>query len=325
MSLLIHPGFHKTGTTWLQQQLFSDSRYFLMMFDHEEIDGLFIRPHDLEFSVADVASEVARRRAAAGSPVIEVISSENLSGQPFAGSLLSRTVAQRLADTCGPAKILLTVRAQLPITRSLYMQYLKRGGRLTIDKFLSYQPEPNYAWFNESVLKFGNLARCYGQLFGDENVLALPQELLARDRRAWLGHFFRFVIGAEPPTDLDLDGRERTGVSPPASGMPLLRTANLFREGPLNPNAIRTFGWLGDMLHRGAYRWKVGNGAAERTLNAIIRKRFSGQFAADNKLLQNYCPVDLRALGYEMEPDPAIIRDSDSSTSVVTESVGNGW
>jgi hypothetical protein len=44
MPLLIHPGFHKTGTTWLQQQVFSDTRAFHMLFDHEEIDRLFIPP-----------------------------------------------------------------------------------------------------------------------------------------------------------------------------------------------------------------------------------------------------------------------------------------
>lgn len=300
MSLLIHPGFHKTGTTWLQQQLFSDRRYFHMMFDHEEVDRLFIRPHDLDFRADAVAKEVEARRGAADSPLIDVISSENLTGQPFAGSQMSRVIAQRLADTCGPAKILLTVRAQLPITRSLYQQYLKRGGRLTIEQFLSYEPEPNYAWFNESVLRFGQLAGAYGELFGDENVLVLPQELLARDRQAFLVHLFRFATGAEFGGDLAVDERPREGISPPASGMFLLRGGNLFCDGPLNPNAIRSLEWLGRLMHRAAYRWTVGERAAQDRLKRTISAHMTGKFGESNRVLQRYCPLDLAQLGYEM-------------------------
>lgn len=300
MPLLIHPGFHKTGTTWLQQQLFSDSRYFNMLFDHDEIDRWFIRPHELEYVAADTAHETMARRSPPGSPLIDVISSETLCGQMFSGSRLSRVVARRLADCCSEAKVLLTVRAQLPITRSIYIQYLKRGGRLTIEEFLDYQPEPNYGWFNPSVIRFGNLARCYGELFGDNNVLVLPQELMARDRQAWLGHLFRFLTGATFEGDLSIEDRPREGVSPPASGMPLLRTANLFREGPLNPNAVRAMRSLGDFLHRMAYQWKLGDKAARKKLADAISGRLSGQFGESNRILQGYCPVDLAPLGYEM-------------------------
>lgn len=300
MPLLIHPGFHKTGTTWLQQQVFSDTRAFHMLFDHEEIDRLFIRPHDLVFSAGDTAREVTAARSPANSPLIDVISSETLSGEMFTGSRLSNVVAQRLAETCGPAKILLTVRSQLAVTRSIYIQYLKRGGGLSIEDFLGYRPEPNYGWFNADVIHYGRLARRYGKLFGHDNVLVLPQELMAADRKAWLGHLFRFVTGGEAPDELSLDGRPREGVSPPASGMRLLRTANLFRAGPLSPNAIRPLGWLGTLLHRAAYKWKLGDAAAQKRLKDAISAHFAGQFGATNRLLQDYCPVDLAALGYEM-------------------------
>lgn len=300
MPLLIHPGFHKTGTTWLQQQLFSDTRHFHMLFGHEDIDRLFIRPHALTFSAEETAREVAAARSPEGSPLIDVISSETLSGEMFTGSRLSALVAERLAATCGGAKILLTVRAQLAVTRSIYIQYLKRGGRLSIEDFLGYSAEPNYGWFNADVIHYGRLARHYGALFGHENVLVLPQELMAKDRQAWLGHLFRFVTGMDLPGDLSVDGRPREGVSPPASGMGLLRAANLFREGPLNPNAIRSLGWLGTLLHRAAYKWKLGDSAAQKHLRDVIAAHFAGQFGETNRLLQGYCPVDLVALGYEM-------------------------
>ena len=300
MPLLIHPGFHKTGTTWLQQQLFSDTKYFNMLFSHEDIDRLFIRPHTLTFSTENTTREVKAACSPEGSPLIDVISSETLSGEMFTGSRLSALVAERLADTCKPAKILLTVRSQLAVTRSIYIQYLKRGGRLSIEAFLGYQPEPNYGWFNADVIHYGRLAQHYGTQFGDENVLVLPQELMAKDRQAWLGHLFRFATGEDFSGDLSVDARPREGVSPPASGMALLRTANLFRKGPLSPNAATSLGWLGTLLHRAAYKWKLGDKAAQKHLKDVIAAHFAGQFGETNRLLQGYCPVDLATLGYEM-------------------------
>lgn len=301
MPLLIHPGFHKTGTTWLQQQLFSDTRYFNMMFDHADIDRLFVSPHDLDFTADMARAAVDARRSAADSGQIDVLSSETLCGQMFYGSRLSRVTAQRLAESCGPAKILLTVRGQLSVTQSIYIQYLKRGGRLGIDDYLGYQPEPGYDWFNASVISYAKLAHCYGDLFGHENILVLPQELLAKDRQAWIGHLFRFIAGADFAGDLSIDGRPREGVSPPVSGIPLLRAANVFRAGPMNPNAIQSLGWLGRALNSAAYRWKLGDASARRRMRATIARHFSGKFGASNRALQGYCPVDLAHLGYEME------------------------
>ena len=202
MSLLIHPGFHKTGTTWLQQQLFSDTGYFHSMFSHEEIYSLFVRPHDLEFCRDTAEKLVSERRSndtnGGGKPIVDVISSEILSGLIFTGSHTSKIIAERLAECCGGAKILFTVRAQKPITRSIYFQYIKRGGRLDIEDFLTYRPEPGYGWFNPSVVAFDLLVRCYADLFGADNVLVLPQELLGRGDRlpARIGR--RDLTGLDP-------------------------------------------------------------------------------------------------------------------------------
>jgi len=300
MPLLIHPGFHKTGTTWLQQQLFNDRNYFHSMFTHEEIDGLFVRPHDLEFSTKATLAAVDERRSKTGANTIDIISSEILSGLIFTGSRTNKSMAERLAASCGKAKILLTVRAQMPIVQSIYFQYIKRGGRLNIDDFLSYQPEPGYGWFNSSVIAFDQLASCYAELFGQENVMVLPQELLARDRPTYVDHIMRFAGGKGFGTDIKIEDRPREGVSPPASGVWLLRAGNLFKSGPMNPNAIRSLHGLGSALHSAAYRWTWGKNAAKIKMGAIIAQHLEGKYGESNRRLQTYCPVDLAGLGYEM-------------------------
>jgi len=304
MSLLIHPGFHKTGTTWLQQQLFSDTGYFHSMFSHEEIDSLFVRPHDLEFCRDTAEKLVSERRSndtnGGGKPIVDVISSEILSGLIFTGSHTSKIIAERLAECCGGAKILFTVRAQKPITRSIYFQYIKRGGRLDIEDFLTYRPEPGYGWFNPSVVAFDLLVRCYADLFGADNVLVLPQELLARDRNAFVSHIMKFAGGDGFGNGIEIEDRQRESVSPPASSVWLLRLGNLFREGPVNPNAIGSLNSMGNMMHSLAYSWKWGDKAAKKKMDAIIAKHMTGQFGASNRRLQAFCPVDLASLGYEM-------------------------
>lgn len=135
MTLLLHPGFHKTATSWLQQTVFSEERLFRSLLDHQQIDDRLVRPHDLSFDANSAKLEIDRLREEASSSPVDVISSEVLSGNILFGSRDSQAVAERLANTCSDAKVLLTVRAQKSITKSIYLQYIKRGGRLSIDDF----------------------------------------------------------------------------------------------------------------------------------------------------------------------------------------------
>ena len=148
MTLLVHPGFHKTGTSWLQKQLFSDARLFNKLFDHREIHDLMVKPHDLVFDAEGVRQAIDQRRSAPDNPVIDVISSETLCGSPFTGRRASAAIANRLAQTTGPAKVLITIREQGAMLKSTYLQYVKRGGRMSLADFVGYQPEPDYPTFD---------------------------------------------------------------------------------------------------------------------------------------------------------------------------------
>lgn len=302
MTLLLHPGFHKTGTTWLQETVFAEGRLFRALLTHHEIDELLVRPHDLEFDEEAARTRIAGLRESIQSGITDVISSEILSGTMFSGSRECLRLAERLRSVIGEARILLTVRSQQSIMRSVYLQYVKRGGRLSIQDFIDYSPEPGYFWFNLRLLEFDRLAGAYAGLFGADNVLVLPQELLKTDRGAYLSHLFAFADIPEDGRAVALDFGTERGVSPPASGIPLLRTANIFQPGPLNPEAPGFLSFIGRPLHRLAYRWRIGIEGAERALNTAIEARLSGRYAMANRRLQEYAPVDLAALGYEMEP-----------------------
>lgn len=300
MKLLIHPGFHKTGTSWLQDSVFSKEVLFNSLFTHTEIDALLVRLHDLDFDPAEVHSAAKPRLAAGQAGSIPVVSSEILSGTMFDGSRDSKVLADRLKASFPEAKILLTVRNQSSILASVYVQYLKRGGRKKFAEFLNYSCEPGYRWFVPSCLNLGQLTAYYAELYGKENVLVLPQELLARERQAYLNMLINFAsdgIAQEYEHEVDT---KHVGKSPPYSGLFLLRLGNLFGTRPLNPEAISTLSWVGTFAHKLAYSWTIGDSAARRKVMATSDTFVAGRFGKDNALLQSYCPVDLKELGYQL-------------------------
>ncbi|MEE4208836.1 MAG: hypothetical protein V2I43_06190 [Parvularcula sp.] len=304
MTLLLHPGFHKTATSWLQETVFAERRLFRSLMNHHQIDELLVRPHDLDFDPQAAAQEIADRRANPRPGVVDVISSEILSGNIIMGSRDSYALADRLAASTGPAKVLLTIRAQKPITKSIYLQYVKRGGRLDIEEFLTFEPEPGYFWFDPSTLEFDKLAKVYANHFGSENVLVLPQELLVRDRPRYLRLLMAFAGLEESKAEQDLAALSARSISPPVSGIPILRLANSISQSPFNPRPPSRLSWFGSLIERAGYRWTFGEGRAAARISQAIEANLTRRYGASNHRLQQYCPVDLRALGYEVEEQP---------------------
>ncbi|VAW02231.1 hypothetical protein MNBD_ALPHA04-675 [hydrothermal vent metagenome] len=301
MTLLIHPGFHKTGTTWMQEVLFKDERLFNLMFDQLETDALLVRPHDFQFSKQDATASIDARRSAADSNLIDVISSELLCGNMFSGSRDSRILAERLFAVTGPAKILLTVRAQRPMLKSVYLQYVKRGGRKSLTDFLNFEPEPGYNWFRPEIFEFHHLADHYASLFGAQNILVLPQELLIGDRQAFFEILMKFVTGEALVEGMSVSNEKGVGISPPSSAIPMLRFANLLRKTPVNPEAMTSFSGVGDLLTSLSYRMRFGRKRKDANISREIKSFADGRYGVSNTKLQSYVPVDLSDLGYETQ------------------------
>ena len=298
--ILIHPGFHKTGTSFLQQSVFAEERLFNSLLSHQEAHNLLVGPSPFEFNLKDVKRRIADAACARRHGAADVISSEILSGTMFQGSRDANMIAGRLKQACPDARILLTVRSQTSLARSVYLQYIKRGGRRKVEHFFRHQPEPGYHWFSPQILQFHNLIEYYATLFGKDNVIVLPQELLKNDRSYYLRLLFEF---ADVQFDNEIDKRiasEAVGKSPPASGIPILRAGNLFRQTPLNPEGIARLSLIGNSLARLAFNWRVGAERAERKLSDHIRAEVAGKYGLSNSRTQKFCPVDLSKLGYEV-------------------------
>ncbi len=300
MTLLIHPGFHKTATTWLQETVFSNGRYFNSLASHDEVNVLVVGPHETVFDAAGLRTLIAERAAMGSASRANVLSSEIMSGNILLGSRDSVTIANRLADAVPDAKILFTVRSQKAITKSIYVQYLKRGGRLPLAQFLRYSPPPGYAWFDPDTLEFDRLVSVYADHYGAANILVLPQELLRRRKQDYLENLFAFAGISDTPTVAELEQANARGVSPRASGLPLIRFSNRLRQTTFNPAPKPSTEKIGGAIQALGYRWKLGSESAEARMKAAISEVLGNRYRASNARLQQFTPFDLRELGYDM-------------------------
>lgn len=298
MTLLIHPGFHKTGTTWLQEELFTDQRLFRSLLSAQQIDDLIVRPHDFRFDAAAVETEIGNLVRATPDDIVSVISSEILVGNPIFGARDGMQLANRLAKVARNAKILLTIRNQRSVLRAIYQQYVKRGGTLTPDDFFGPAPEPGYFGFSTDGIAFDRYAVHYAELFGADNVMILPQELLAQDPDQFFLHIVQFATGSPPPPDVKVSNKRGAGVSPPMGGTPLFRLANHIRRTPIHPGGPRWLSPIGNLVFRAGYRQRLFSQRYLREVEAAIARHFAVDFAPANRILQRYCPVELAKLGY---------------------------
>lgn len=129
--MLIHIGFHKTGTSWLQQTLFATDP-FVTPWRSREIAAQIILPNELSFDSAEALralEDVAESGGGStGRELLRVLSWERLSGSPHAGGFDAAQIAGRLHEMYPDARVLIGVREQRSMTLALYRQYVRDGG-----------------------------------------------------------------------------------------------------------------------------------------------------------------------------------------------------
>lgn len=300
--LLIHIGYHKTATTWMQHRLFHPEHGYKPLFGHQDVFDLFVRPHGLVFDPALVRDAVSAASAAVEAGETGVISSEILSGQPFFGGRESDVLAMRLAKVVPNARILISIRSQMRILPSLYMQYLSRGGTMNYVQFFSGKTDIQYYRFSLEHFKYHRLVRFYQNLFGEERVFVLTNESLRNDRDATLRRLARFSGNARY-LDLSSDASRPVGVSYPEYAAPFLRRINHIQTSTLNPRPIFSIG----KTPRGLYKI-VGNimkkppasniFANWMPVSSYVTNEFKDYFADSNKELAEIVGPQLVLSGY---------------------------
>ena len=301
---LIHLGLHRTGSTWFQQHVLDgrDGRPLNTLPDRAEAAARIVLPRELDFDaestrrwIHDRIAEVEHR----GSSVI--ISNERFSGNPASGWSDAERNVQRLASLLPEARILLVVREQHALVRSIWLQQIRIGGISGIEDFLRPLDSGDHRLpaFDPGFLGFDRFVDLLDRVFGAENVLVLPFEGLRDDPARHLARVEEFSkIPLPPPPD--------TGPvfsAPPLLEAAVLRRVNLLavrsslHRAPPFPRLARPGRRIASAIGRIAT--KSGETRRRAHADRIIKERLSDlDLPASNRRLSSRIGLDLSAFGW---------------------------
>ncbi len=304
--LLIHIGYPKTGSTWLQRVVFDSGRYGILPWGQDGSEQGAHALNHVDPLAPDLAGPreayLARLQPDLPADAWVALSGESLSGSLFSGGHNSAWNAELLHGLFPDARILLVVREQRSIILSAYGQYVKKGGLLRLDAFLAGSRSMRMPFFNLRQFKYDRLVAHYQGLFGADHVQVLPYEWIVNDPVRLLAELRRF-LGIEG--EIAEPGKEVLNASRDAVALVVMRHLNYLRRAdPLNglsPLATnfgrrlidnfcaRLQGRLFDPLSRRVRRrW-------QRQIAATVE----GSYAESNQRLAQLTGLPLAQLGYD--------------------------
>lgn len=302
MRPLLHIGYHKTGTSWLQQCVFSNPEA-----GFTKIAGLrtLARANPFAFEPEGIRAEVKRKIGRAQArDLIPVLSNERLSGHPHSGGYDSKIIADRLAAVFPNARVLVVIREQADMLTSIYKQYLKKGGAGSFRQYVTAPPDAGrMPLFRFDFLEYHRLVGYYQELFGATNVLVLPYELLATQPDVFLEQIGGFL-------GVPVTGRwehQRVNVSPSALSLSLKRhAARWIVRTSLNPSPPFEIYEANEALLRICYKLDaivpaVLQARYERRWHRFAESEVDTRYGISNAITSKLTSIDLRAFGYVCE------------------------
>ena len=318
--MLIHIGYHKTGTTWLKKNLFEkgDKGFFPISkkgvahdesnkyarYAHEVAQQFFFT-HPVHFDGEalrhKLENEIDWRRKG-----VPVLSSERLSGNPHSGGYDSGEIAHRLHAVFPDAQIFIVIREQSSMILSNYFQYLSYGGARSLEDYVTREFDGRIPHFSKDHFRYDKLLKLYQNLFNESKVLVLPYEMFERSPEAFIGALSRFS-GANIPLDLPYTIYVNKGTG--RFVLNLTRLLNLF----LVKDSINAYSPLSPFSPRYGRRLIRGLKAAlELIVPDVMEKRFverhfrlvveltRGYYEDSNAATSRYIGINLGDYGYRI-------------------------
>ena len=313
--VLIHIGYHKTGTNWLQRELFRESATGYRWLGKRPASHpiwAIVNARALEFDAASVRAGLEPRvRKAEDLGAVPVVSLERLSGHPFSGGHDAAQIAERLRAVFPHSRVLAVIREQRTMIVSTYKQYVKAGGACTLEQLLDPPTRQNWRIpsFDFRHFAYEHLIRRYHDLWGPENVLVLPYEQFVRDGRGFVERIAAFAGRPVPADALDrLPYAKRYNPSPSAATVAALRRLHkLTPRTELNPAPLvesRLLGRLSEELEKsdliGSRLPRRLTEQAEERLRKAVAEAVGDRYAAGNARTAELTGLDLAALGWRV-------------------------
>lgn len=305
--MLIHIGFPKTATTFLQGVIFRPEHGYTDAWvgvDKGEVVEHFLLTHPGRFDARAVRARFEADHAEHAPALVRTISHETLSGSELHDWRQVAMVPERLHATFPEARIVMFIREQQAMLRSSYKQYVWEGGSLAPERYFGaghwrpgFRPPGDL-----ERLDYHLTIERYHVLFGAERVLVVPYEDFAARPAETLLRLHRF---AGAPEVVQATGERRN------AGLGAAATEALRR---LNRVIRRPEGWSGEradlpLAYRAKYRLV---GLADRVLPArwheargrrvaeTIARLTAGRYVESNRRTAALTGLALDDLGYEI-------------------------
>jgi hypothetical protein len=310
--VLVHIGYHKTGTKWLRGSLFRDpaTGYGWLPKDSPPIRAL-VRTRPLDFDAEETRKQleplVAEKEAAG---LLPVICWGRLAGQAFSGGHDEKEIADRLKAVLPDARVLAVIREQRSMIVSTYKQYVKAGGAAPLRAFL--RPTDEQGWrvpsFDFEYFEYHRLLGYYQSLFGADSVLVLPYEQLVSDRRGFVNRVAEFA--GRPVPDAVLARMLKTKRTNPAQAALVIgATRALNRFGPrneLNPAPLldsKRIAALATQVRKRVDPAEVPGARAlaersEQRLRRAVGEIVGDRYAESNRITSELFGLDLASYGW---------------------------
>jgi len=233
LKIIFHIGFHKTGTTWLQRNVFSNLN--LVVNSEKPWDDAFLRylilSDEASFEVT-ACKQLLKDRLKESS--VNIVSAERLTGHPYSGHIDRYRIMNRIKLCFPEAQVICGVRKPASIIESIYKQMVKEGYPGKIES-LFYDQWKGFSFDLNAYdyLKFYNYSL---NLFGKENIFFFAYERFKLDNESLLLNLSQFL-----ETDLLKSSNKSMGVENKAfknSYYRVRRILNYFTFGELNKTPI---------------------------------------------------------------------------------------
>lgn len=318
MKKIFHLGFHKTGSTHLQTEIFPQlADVLLLTRPHTELFAAF---NQLKYDTDDAydPSRVDKliQEAATQNPSAKtlLISDETMLGAPYKNYLNRDAIARRLKALSPDAEVIIFLRGQIDLIGSLYNQYVKvralqcefgsefialNGVGVRFTDRGNYQADrdmrphhfvhPLIGWMDVSRFKYNSLIDSYYANFAKVHVF-LYEDLLKRPTVVYerLSAILGESISYTPSS------AQKAKANPRLSDDRMWRT--LIQE-----RVQRSFPEMNRLLKRalsyGYYRC-AKSGLSERKQQHLDKLKNEAGFSEDNRIVN-----DKYSLGMERYPD----------------------
>jgi hypothetical protein len=305
-NLLFHIGYHKTGTSFLQKQVFEMNNSFNRI-NQYKINRALIYPGPFHFDI-----ELAKSFIDNGirDNVINVFSNERLSGAPHEGGRDAKGIADRIKLVAPNAKILVVVREQISAISSSYNQYIRAVGSLSLSEYLNSSTKRDLVKFRKEHFEYHHLISHYIGLFGRENVLCIPFEVLVTDPNLFIDVVLDFA---------DVSSLVRKSVIESINYEPVNASLNykqIILKRYFNPFISHHQVDAGTTYNFGVAKllYSVINRILQKSVTQQQSKKFKkrqeelilktlgeGFYSESNKKLQEFTTFDLEGLGWCMK------------------------